>query len=185
MEAIEEVKVSDRLNGLWNIEVFDWAYGDRLMDMQDLLVAITTGRAKVIESEIKPQSVRMRTRNTKLENLGNLLSKFSSIQAQFDPEKGDNQDKKSFSVTAADITALELIGEKYGETKPTSVSYSKSGTEGMIQRIKTKMDALNNEAQTDMTRLQGLVDKRDNAFTSASQLMSGVSDTRSNLIKSL
>ena len=67
----------------------------------------------------------------------------------------------------------------------TNPSYTRSQVEEIIQLIKTKMDKFNNESQSDMTRLQGLVDKRDSAFTSASQLMSGVSDTRSNLIKAL
>lgn len=186
MKAIEGIPVSDRLDGLWNIQVKDWAYGDELCDLQDLLVRITTSRARVIESEIQPQSVRMRTRNTMLENLGNLLSKFSAVQSKFDPEKkGDSEGSKSIgTLTAGDRQALNLIGKPVAATV-TNPSYTRSQVEEIIQLIKTKMDKFNNESQSDMTRLQGLVDKRDSAFTSASQLMSGVSDTRSNLIKAL
>ena len=51
--------------------------------------------------------------------------------------------------------------------------------------MKNKIDALNNEGQKDMTRLQSLVDRRDEAFSTASTLMNAVSDTRSNLIRNL
>ena len=51
--------------------------------------------------------------------------------------------------------------------------------------MKNKIDALNNEGQKDMTRLQSLVDRRDEAFSTASTLMNSVSDTRSNLIRNL
>jgi hypothetical protein len=51
--------------------------------------------------------------------------------------------------------------------------------------VKSKVDGLNNESQTDMTRLQSLVDRRDESFSTATNLMSTVSDTRSNLIRNL
>ena len=43
----------------------------------------------------------------------------------------------------------------------------------------------NNESQKDMSRLQSLVDRRDESFSTASDLMSKISDTRSNLISNL
>jgi hypothetical protein len=51
--------------------------------------------------------------------------------------------------------------------------------------VKSKIDALNNSAQKDMTRLESLVNRRDEAFSTASDLMSKISDTRSNLIRNL
>lgn len=199
MKKIEGISVSDRLDGLWNIQVKDWIYGEELVDLQDLLVRITTGRAHVIESEIQPQSVRMRTRNTKLEYLGDLLGKFSAIQSKFDPDVKDGKESFSpdlkypankYADRTSDQIAMTIIG-KYdlsleGETKnDNKTSFTRSQTEEIIQLIKTKMDKYNNESQSDMTRLQGLVDRRDTAFTTASQLLSGVSDTRTNLIKAL
>ena len=48
-----------------------------------------------------------------------------------------------------------------------------------------KIDALNNEGQKDMTRLQSIVDRRDEAFSTASDLMSKIGDTRSNAIRNM
>ena len=55
----------------------------------------------------------------------------------------------------------------------------------MVQRVKSTIDGLNNVAQTDMNRLQSLVDRRDQAYTTATELMTNVSDTRGNLIGNL
>ena len=51
--------------------------------------------------------------------------------------------------------------------------------------LKTMIDSRNNESQTDMSRLQSLVDRRDESYSTATNLMSAVSDTRSNLIRNL
>ena len=63
--------------------------------------------------------------------------------------------------------------------------WTKSSVEGMIQALKSMIDGRNNKAQTDMTRLQQLVDRRDESFSTASSLMTSVSDTRGNLIRNL
>ena len=47
------------------------------------------------------------------------------------------------------------------------------------------IDGMNNEAQKDMSRLQSLVDRRDESYSTATNLMNAVSDTRSNLIRNL
>ena len=54
-----------------------------------------------------------------------------------------------------------------------------------MQLVKSKIDSCNNQSQTDMTRLQSLVDRRDQAFTTATELMTNVSDTRGNLISNI
>ena len=48
--------------------------------------------------------------------------------------------------------------------------------------VKSKIDSLNNAAEKDMTRLESLVDRRDEAYSTASDLMSELSDTRSTAI---
>lgn len=57
--------------------------------------------------------------------------------------------------------------------------------EYFIQLVKSRTDSLNNDSEVDMNRLQYLVDRRDEAYSTASDLMSSISDTRSNLIGNL
>ncbi len=194
MAEIEKVVVdANRFKGLWNIEVYDYNYDGKNRDLQDLLVAIANNRAAKIESEINPQSVRMRTRNKQLEKLGTALSELSTRQAGFSSDAGgstpmpDNDwfsEEVSETIVMAGYTQYHCFHTVNGKTTKERC-LTKAQIEGAIQMVKARMDALNNQAQTDMTRLQGLVDKRDESFTTASTLMSGVSDTRGNLIKSL
>ena len=54
-----------------------------------------------------------------------------------------------------------------------------------ITALKTKANALTQQQQTEMIDLQTLVNRRDEAFSTASDLMSKIGDTRSNLIRNL
>lgn len=177
--AIGTVQVSDRLDSLWGVQVVDYVYQDRLMDLQDLLVAVCEERAVTIEKGIAPLATRMRMTNAELEDLGNLLSKFSKLQAQY---KQTEDGTGSITISEKEVNLLKQLGYT---AAATSMTLKRSETEMIVQLIKTGMDALNNNSQTRMTRMNGLVEKRDGAFTSASQMMSAVSDTRKNLIAAL
>ena len=88
---------------------------------------------------------------------------------------------------------IPLASEAYrrkGGTPDSSLSWwnsnwTKASVEGMISMLKNMIDSRNNESQTDMTRLQSLVDRRDESYSTATNLMTSVSDTRSNLIRNL
>ena len=73
----------------------------------------------------------------------------------------------------------------YARTVTSVIFFSKASVEGMISILKNMIDGRNNQSQTDMTRLQSLVDRRDQAFSSATELMTNVSDTRGNLIANI
>lgn len=185
--------VSDQLNSRWGIDVVDYVYDGKLMDLQDLLVSVSLQKGLQIEKQVSPMAVRMQRSNAVLEQVGKTFSKFSSLQTQFDQSQKDS-DEKSFrevELVGTDIETLVFCetSNTWEKTRAdggkTYYTYRRSACDGVVQRLRTKMDALNNAAQTFMTRLQGLVDKRDNMFTAASQLMGSVSDTRKNLISSI
>ena len=62
---------------------------------------------------------------------------------------------------------------------------SKANLERVIQVVKSEVDKLNNEMQTDTTRLQSYVQKRDDSFNMASTMMSGVNETRKGAIAAM
>lgn len=177
--AIGTVKVSDTLDSRWGIKAVDYVYQNRRMDLQDLLVRVSIDRAIGIEACIVPLSTRMRRSNRILERLGALLGRFSNLQTQFGPD--DKSTKPLVPGLSKDETELLI----YAGVGNTSGSYTRAQTEEVVQRLKNKMDSYNNEAQLRMVRLQGSVERRDNAFTTASTLMENVSGTRKNLIASL
>ena len=191
----------------WGVQFCDYKIDGKTVDFQDLMVAISQNRAVAVEGEVAPLSTRIKIRNEDLEKLGNVLSELTQIQASFDSDDKGAQDMSGWmSDTTGDLLRYKLgysctiystSGSRPSDSDERADFYyagwldsshysaNKQTIEGMIQRVKSKIDGLNNAAQTDMTRLQSLVDRRDESYSTATNLMSAISDTRSNLIRNL
>ena len=148
-------------------------------DFQDLMVSVSEHRAVTVEDEVTPMAQRMRDRNKFLDELGTALADLTKQQASYksDAEGDDTTD------TGISNASIKIIKKATGETPSSKMT--KKNNEYFIQRIKSAIDGLNNAAQTDMTRLQSLVDRRDESYSTATNLMTEISDTRGNLIRNL
>lgn len=176
------------------------------MDFQDLLVKFSKNRAVAVEGEVEPLTVRINQRNKRLDELGEVLSELTKIQTEFESDDEGDRDMHSWmsNKTGAVLESLGYSPKYYAKESDrpnnneeradfykagwkTEDSYSanKKTLEGMLSRVKSEIDSLNNEAQTDMTRLQSLVDRRDESYSTATNLMTSVSDTRSNVIRNM
>ena len=182
MPTITEVQVAENLTALWGIKAYEYKVGTDQVDFQDLMIAISENRAVAVEGEVTPLTARIRQRNKDLDDLGDLLSGLTAQQASY-----------ASDATGSTVSSHALT-DKQRETSARllnwGISYEhrylwKSYTEMFIQKCKSKIDSLNNESQTDMTRLQSLVDRRDESYSTATNLMTAVNDTRSNLIRNL
>lgn len=186
MPTIESVHVAENLTAMWGINAYEYKIEDAAntnrkvqVDFQDLMVAISERRATVVEGEIVPLSTRMRDRNATLDKLGTALSELTAAQATLKSDAtGGDTSSYTFS-DATKTTVKKLTGYNLDDNE------TKKWLEYFVQRVKSKIDGLNNESQTDMTRLQSLVDRRDESYSTATNLMTDVSDTRSNLIRNL
>lgn len=169
------------LSQTWGVEFYDYTFDKKSMDFQDLMVAVAEKRAVAVEGEVGPMTTRIQARNILLEDLGSALAELTAAEATLASDaKGTDTCDYSFS---KDIwSTCERVGIELPKDKS---KVQKQELEYLIQMVKSKIDALNNAAQTDMSRLQSLVDRRDESYTTASTLMSAVSDTRSNLIGNL
>ena len=177
----------------WGVTANDYRYTDYnrvtgrfetvKVDFQDLMVRVGARKAVVVEGEITPMATRMRTRNAYLANLSTILAELTRVQAGF---SGDDPGTKAATVNLSSelMTLLRAIP---GASDMISASggTTKAKLEGLVQAVKGEMDKENNAAQTDMTRLQSLVDSRDDSYSTATSMMSAISDTRSNLIGNL
>ena len=177
-----------------------------MMDFQDLMVKFSKNRAVAVEGEVEPLTVRINQRNKRLEELSEVLAELTKIQAEFDSDDTGSRDMHSWMSNKTG-QVLESLGYtpsyyakesdrpkdneeradfyKVGWNGDNSYSANKKTIEGMLSRVKSEIDGLNNEAQTDMTRLQSLVDRRDESYSTATNLMTSVSDTRSNVIRNM
>ena len=166
------------LSASWGVSFSDYSMDGVPVDFQDMMIAVSEKRATTVENEVPPLTTRIKDRNTALDKLGEALSDFTKIQANF---KNDDQGSATAgSVSSATVSTVKRYLRQTMTNPPT-----KANVEYYIQLLKSKMDGLNNQAQSDMTRLQSLVDRRDEAFSTATDLMTSISDTRGNLIRNL
>ncbi len=166
------------ISARWGVTAYEYTINGKQVDLQDLMVTVAENRAVAIEGEVAPQATRIRNRNAKLDRYGAALGVMTEYQAKFDDD--DKSDARKEAITDADTVALLKELNSGWAANPT-----KAQTEGIIQILKSAIDGMNNEAQLDMSRLQQLVDRRDESYSTATNLMTSISDTRSNLIRNL
>lgn len=185
VDTITKNSVSVSMN--WGATFYDYAIAakeggqlvSKKVDFQDLMVEVAENRAVAVEGEVNPLTTRIQTRNKDLELLGTALSELTAASATLKSDAaGTDRCNYDFS-DPVHTRVKKLTGYNLDDDE------QKKWLEYFTQRVKSKIDALNNESQTDMSRLQSLVDRRDESYSTATNLMSAVSDTRSNLIRNL
>ena len=173
-----------QMSQTWGVTFGDYKYvkwDDSVkarFDLQDLLVEISENRAVTVEGEVEPLAARISSRNKTLDDLGVALADLTKLQSQFDSD-AKGTDRKGTLKQSSYETLQEVFGD---QVDFDNLKMTKSEVEYWLQMVKSKIDSLNNAAEKDMTRLESLVDRRDEAYSTASDLKSEVSDTRSNMI---
>ena len=178
MATITEVPVAQNLTALWGISAYEYSIDSNQVDFQDLMIVVSEKRAVSVEAEVQPLTTRIRARNAWLEELGQALSDLTRLQAAFKADDSGDTQRETMNDNTYN-TIYKLQG-----SYPTKKEH-KQWVEYYIQLVKTEIDGENNRSQTDMSRLQSLVDRRDESYSTATNLMTHVSDTRSNLIRNL
>ncbi len=190
-DQITSIAVAEERYGeLWGVRVNTYKLNGVLIDFESLMVNVAQNRAVTVEGEIDPLSKVVTKRNERLQKLGDALSDLSGAQTSF---KSDDQGSKLSgdygyylkSDTCAILKELGMPSWEDGKIDLSNGNISKAYVEKAVQLVKSKIDRLNNDAQNDMTRLQSLVDKRDESYSTASSLMNSISETRSNAIKNI
>ena len=165
----------------WGVTFHDYSLTGDNIDLQDLMVAVSEWRASSVETEIVPLTSRIKIRNQFLDKLGTALSELTSAEATL-PSDAKGTDRCSFTFSAG---TRQCIADLPNHRWTLDDNEQKKYLEYFIQLVKSRTDSLNNASETDMSRLQSLVNRRDEAFSTASELMSSISETRSNLIRNL
>lgn len=189
MNNIERIAVDEEhFAETWGVRVYDYSYLNEHVDLQDMLIAITQKRALSIEDEVKPLEEIITRRNTRLERFGIVLQKLTELQASYTGSSVAGQQVSLNGVLSMDFSVddfWKIMAELGVNGSGMTLSLSKAECEGTVARCKNEIDAMNNAAQKDMTRLQSVVDRRDESYSTATTLMTSVSDTRSSLIRNL
>lgn len=193
MASIDMIEM-DGFKDRWGVSAGDYGVTldgrTQMMDFQDLMVKFSKRRAVAVEDEVEPLTIRIQQRNKHLDELGNALAELTKIQTSFDSDaKGSTScgNDVAFSEATAQVLRDVGYGSDGGWTKLSNGKYAinKQTCEAALCRVKSEIDGINNEAQADMTRLQSLVDRRDESYSTATSLMTSISDTRSNAIRNM
>lgn len=170
----------------WNISVVEYQMPvdgkNTKVDFQDLMVNVAENQALAIEHEVQPQAIRVKKRTERLKVCGDAMAELSVFK--FDTKDDSNpQSKNSSKISDATAKILrELTGNPWSASSSTKLY--KSDVDSGNQFLKSESDKLNNQQQLSMSRLESLVQSRDQNFNMASTLMTHVSETRGNTIKS-
>jgi hypothetical protein len=176
------------------------------LTIEDLVTLLAVKRANVLEAEVTPMATIIENRNKRIEDLGTLLASVAQTQSKLESqEEGEDKafDCKGLSFYLKEyFTKAELekanLWDWIGRTETDANNHHMSlqnypcatkKSEGIVasanQLIKAKIDSLNNDAQSDLSRMDNLVSKRDEAYTLSTDLLSKFSDGRSNIINNM
>ena len=179
-----------KLSQYWGVQFNEYSIANETIDFQDLMVKISEHRAVAVEKEVTPLTTRIKKRNAYLSDLGDALADATKIQAQFKSEDAGTTVMSGWfsektTATLRKAGCADYFNDTNFDTGKERADATKAGIEGIVSKVKSVIDGLNNASQTDMTRLQSLVDRRDESYSTATNLMTEISDTRSNLIRNL
>lgn len=174
----------------WNVSMTEYrmTVNGKLetIDFQDLMVNVAENQALAIEKEVAPQAQRIKKRTARLKICGDAMAELAAFK--FDTKNNSNPSANGDISDATQKILSELIGSNWGGplARPgKSVSRSKSDVDSGNQFLKSESDKLNNEQQLAMSRMETLVQSRDQNFNMASTLMTHVGETRGSTIKSM
>lgn len=152
-----------------------------LLETVSALIAFLGEKA----AKYNPEKTNPTTEYTALEENGAIYNGLMAI--------ADTTSTRTVTIFSSKFFYMTItIGNFSKEFSVSKAGYSSSGGtiskseyELLNQTAKAKIDSLNSDSQMDMNKLQSLVNKRDESYTTATTLMTNVADVRSTLIKNL
>ena len=170
----------------WNVKMYEYEMlvdgARKKVDFQDMMVNIAENQALAIEEEVKPESVRIQKRTARLKVCGDAMAQL----AEFKFNTKDNANPDSDNSCKISQATHDILIELGGPDLPVGTNkIKKAAADSGNQYLKSESDKLNNDQQLAMSRMETLVQGRDQNFNMASTLMQHVSEVRGSTIKSM
>jgi hypothetical protein len=143
-------------------------------DLSTLVLAVSLERADAIEKQLVDQINVMKKRNDVLNGLTKALAALrgKDKQAPFDANTFDTGVPKPDGTGTYNLKELMESEGMALKSEKGNWFWTPPQCEEAIEVLKAKTDSLNSDSQVDMIRTQSLVNKRDQAFEMASNLIS-------------
>ena len=135
-------------------------------------------QSHAIESVTSAMTEMVKLHQQRVEDLGEVMAVLSEALASMDPEDSD-VDKRS-AINAAKIAHANELLAKYGIAKMSVDEGGQVTFEGTYYKqtdVQLALDTANNDLQQVMAGLQGLINKRDNAFVAANKVVAKMNST--------
>ena len=139
-------------------------------DFASALTAASFRQSTAIEQTASSYAVVVRLRQRKVDDLGSALAVLATALATMSTENQESGDK---SDAMAALTSMSNLVSSYGITSmKVSDNKIKRGDAMKAQNdIQYALDMEDNQLQQDTVSLQGMLTKRDNAFSNASKIV--------------
>ena len=183
----------------YKVDGVDTGVNGMPLTVEDLVTLLTVKRANILEREITPMAKIIDARNKRIEDLGTLLASVAQTQSKLESQEEGEDDAFACKglcyylklyFTKSELEEANLWGWADNSANSSQTAECKSKkSDGYIasanQLIKAKIDSLNNDAQSDLSRMDNLVSKRDEAYTLSTDLLSKFSDGRSSILNNM
>ncbi|MGE8689086.1 MAG: hypothetical protein ACN6PJ_18215 [Achromobacter sp.] len=175
------------------------------VDLETALMMVQGERVKLLDAQLQNQINEVQKRNTEIGKLNEAMNSLNALAGLFKSGKDGGTKMKDGEIPdwnkagtendnrynqmrdamwkAMGEAGMDLNTDKYQLKVDGGVSnVTKGSIETAIQAIKNKVDALSNTQQMDMTRLQGMTNKRNEAFDVMTNFIKKMQDSRSSII---
>lgn len=139
-------------------------------------------QASSIEDVAAGVTAAVRQRQRKLQVLGAGLSKIAAANATF---KGDAASDSESSPIAGLGAAMEAMKQYGVNISHNGDKLTRKNAQLAQTDVEYAIDTENNDLRQDTTALQGLISKRDNAFSSASTLLKKYDNAAKTIIRGM
>lgn len=153
-------------------------------DYSAALLAATLKESAAIEASAAAYSAVVKERARKIDELGQVMAYLNKAYANLRPKDGESGDTTSIDNSAW----VNQTASKYGVTLVFNANTGNM-TRGNIMKgqneVQYVIDTEDNNMQQDIVAMQGLITKRDNAFSSASRIVRKSDDAASSVIHNI
>ena len=153
-------------------------------DYAAALTAATMKEAVAIESATTAYTDVVRERERKIDDLSQVMAALTEAQSKLPIKNVDSSD----SATVNNAAWVNSTAKKYGITlvfKENTADMTRGNLYKGQNDIEYALDTEDNNLQQDMVSLQGLISKRDNAYSTASSIVEKATGTADSTIRNI
>lgn len=148
------------------------------LDIETAMMAIQSGRASLLEDQLRSQLDDVNARNNNIANLNQSLSAGRTLSGSLG-EKNDAKIEKT-GKHKTEWDNFETLAKAHGID--TDEIKNKAQLDKAVENLKSMIDGESNSQQMDMLRLQSLSNKRNEAFDLMTNFIKKMQENRSSII---